>query len=79
MELIVCSGGKVVTPYNELLDLSDLGPARVTRASHVEPDASGNWFATIIGGPTLGPFAKRSEAITAEVEWLQERLPQLSR
>ena len=72
MEVVVSVGGKVVTVYNELLDLSDLGPARVTRASHVEPDDRGNWFAAIVDGPTLGPFERRSAAIDAEVQWLTE-------
>jgi hypothetical protein len=28
------------------------------------------WRVTIINGPTFGPFAKRTDAIDAEVSWL---------
>ena len=45
-------------------------------ASHVEPDASGRWFAQIIDGPVLGPFEQRSEAIAAELAWLTVALRQ---
>jgi hypothetical protein len=45
-----------------------------TRASHVEPDDRGRWLADLspIGGPVLGPFDRRSEALEAEVTWLEE-------
>lgn len=70
MELVIGPSGEITTIYNEVLNLAALGAQRIERASHVEPDASGRWFAQIIGGPTLGPFDRRSEAIVAEVEWL---------
>jgi hypothetical protein len=72
MELVIRPGGAVTAIYDELLDLSCLGPASITRASHVEPDAAGQWSAQILNGPTLGPFGKRSDAIAAEVAWLTE-------
>ncbi|EMB17938.1 hypothetical protein RE6C_01332 [Rhodopirellula europaea 6C] len=33
---------------------------------------NGQWTADLspVGGPVLGPFALRSEAIEAEIEWL---------
>jgi hypothetical protein len=48
----------------------------IQRASHVEPDASGAWWADLnpVNGPRLGPFAYRSEALTAEAEWLHQLL-----
>lgn len=72
MDLIVHPAGDVTTLYSELLDLSALGAMNIARASHVEPDASGQWFADIVNGPKLGPFARRSEALAAEVAWLME-------
>lgn len=53
------------------------GPV-VTRASHVEPSASG-WTADLspVNGPTLGPFTTRAEALAAEVDWLGRNLAQL--
>lgn len=32
------------------------------------------WRARIFGGPTLGPFKDRAEAIRAEVVWLEENI-----
>lgn len=72
MDLVIHPDGAVTTLYSELLDLSALGALNIARASHVEPDADGLWFAAIIDGPTLGPFARRSEALAAEAAWLTE-------
>jgi hypothetical protein len=76
MELVISPSGEVTTIYNEVLNLAALGPQRIKRASHVEPDASGRWFAQIIDGPVLGPFDRRSDAITAEIAWLTDALRQ---
>ena len=72
MELVVAQGGRLTAIYDEALDLRSLGPQRIVRASHVEPDADGRWFAAIVGGPTLGPFERRSLALAAEIAWLTE-------
>ena len=72
MDLVVRPDGDVTTLYSEQLDLSALGVVIISRASHVEPDESGQWFAEIIDGPKLGPFSRRSEALAAEVAWLTE-------
>ena len=72
MDLVVRPNGEVTTLYTELFDLSALGAMQIVRASHVEPDESGRWFAHIIDGPKLGPFARRSDALAAEVAWLTE-------
>ena len=76
MELIVEPGGAVRAIYDEALDLSALGAVSIRRASHVEPDAAGRWWADLspVGGPTLGPFRRRSLAIEAELTWLGENL-----
>jgi hypothetical protein len=61
---------------DELAELLELGPATVTRASHVEPTADGQWTADLspIGGPVLGPFRLRREALAAEMKWLSARV-----
>ena len=70
MVVVIDSTGTITTLYSELFDLAALGQQRIARASYVEPDADGNWFAAIIDGPTLGPFSRRSDALAAEVAWL---------
>ena len=74
MQLIIDATGAVRCIYDETIDLGTLGHAHIRRASHVEPDASGQWFADMspVGGPTLGPFPTRSEALAAERRWLEE-------
>ena len=49
-----------------------LGTVNIRRASHVEPTTEGRWTADLspVGGPMLGPFALRSEALDAEQQWL---------
>lgn len=76
MELVISPSGKITTIYSEVLNLAALGAQRIERASHVEPDASGRWFAQIIDGPVFGPFERRSEAIAAELAWLTVALRQ---
>lgn len=51
---------------------SEVGPLNIKRASHVEPTASGLWWADMspVGGPQLGPFKMRAAALCAEREWL---------
>jgi hypothetical protein len=73
MDLVVDPCGRVRAVYAEDLDLSRLGRLSIDRASHVEPDASGRWHAdlSLVGGPVLGPFARRSEALAAEAAWLE--------
>ena len=45
----------------------------IRRASHVEPDEEGLWWADLapMNGPTLGPFGRRSAVLAAEREWLE--------
>ena len=72
MDLFINPHGVITAIYAETIDLRILGKPTIHRASHVEPDESGHWFAQIVNGPTLGPFAKRSEALAAEINWLTE-------
>ena len=76
---VVRPNGRVCCLYTERLELGRLGRLRIGRASQVEPDARGRWFATLRHGPRLGPFRRRSQALEAEVRWLQEHLPELAR
>lgn len=68
--------GKLIRLYDERLDLQELGRASIRRASHVEPDDTGQWTADMsrMGGPVLGPFPQRSEALRKEVDWLSENI-----
>jgi hypothetical protein len=70
MQLVISPDGTARCLYSETLDLSNLGMLTISRASHVEPDESGRWFASIIDGPVLGPFVRRSDALQAESDWL---------
>lgn len=74
MQLIIGLGGQVRTLYDEAIDLTTLGPTVIVRASHVEPDEQGNWWADLkpVRGPRLGPFCFRSEALQAERTWLED-------
>jgi len=76
MELVIDAGGSVRCIYDEALDLREIGTMKITRASHVEPDAEGYWWADMgpSGGPVLGPFGSRSEALAAERGWLVRRM-----
>ena len=73
MQLRVDPGGGVHCLYAETIDLHALGAATIRRASRVDPDVEGKWWAELspVGGPTLGPFARRSEALDAERGWLE--------
>ena len=80
MELVIRPCGNVACIYGEMIDLTAIGSVRVTRASHVEPDRHGQWWADLspVSGPRLGPFDKRSHALTAESDWLAEHLPSVA-
>lgn len=75
IELVVSPNGTTRSIYDERLDLKNVGRISIARASHVEPSPSGRWLADLspVDGPsTLGSFDKRSEALAAEVAWLQK-------
>ena len=73
MELLVDSSGQIRCVYSEQLELTKLGVVRISRASYVEPDYRGGWTADLspLGGPVLGSFPVRSQALAAEVKWLE--------
>jgi hypothetical protein len=76
MELVVGADGVARCIYDEGIDLREIGRLTITRASHVEPDAAGFWWADMgpSGGPVLGPYGSRSEALGAERGWLLARV-----
>ncbi|MHA2642868.1 MAG: hypothetical protein V2G41_09495 [bacterium JZ-2024 1] len=51
------------------------GECLISRASYVEP-FDGGWVADLspVGGPILGPFRLRREALDAERAWLDDYL-----
>lgn len=73
MQLIIDPLGTVRCLYDERIDLTALGSLSISRASHVEPTADGQWTADLgpVGGPALGPFARRAAALAAETAWLE--------
>lgn len=77
MELVVGCDGGVKCIYGEELDLREIGRLQITRASHVEPDLEGNWWADMgpVEGPVLGPYRSRTEALGAERGWLWKEGP----
>ena len=73
MMITFSENGAAKAIYTEEIDLSVLGKVHHTRASHVEPNEKGEWIADLspAGGPKLGPFKLRSEAIKEEIKWLE--------
>jgi hypothetical protein len=73
MHLRIDPDGTVRCIYDEAIDLSSLGTPAIRRASHVEPDEHGSWWADLsaVNGPRLGPFPARTPALAAEHAWLE--------
>jgi flagellin-like protein len=78
IKIIIGKNGVIRFIYSDpLLFLLKEGRATIQRASHVEPGLNG-WQAdlSLVGGPKLGPYQLRQEALDAEVQWLlQHRIP----
>lgn len=83
--LAVHPDGAAAAIYDDKLlpVLAGLGRTTIRRASHVEPVAidglTVGWQADLapVGGPVLGPFVSRREALEAEQGWLREHIPHL--
>jgi hypothetical protein len=73
MILAIEPDGTIRCLYSETIDLAELGTLTIRRASHVEPDAGGRWWADLapVGGPRFGPFERRSQALESERMWLE--------
>ena len=67
------SDGTMRCVYGEAIKLQSLGSLDIQRASHVEPNPDGTWFADLspVGGPQLENFPDRSTALKAERDWLE--------
>ena len=72
MQLFIDPAGRTKCLYGEAIPLGELGQLTIHRASHVEPDDVGRWWADLSPseGPRLGPFETRSAALVAEEDWL---------
>lgn len=73
MELLITQEGTIRCLYDETLPLTELGQLKIQRGSHVEPTPQGEWTADLspVGGPLLGPFCIRTDALRAETGWLR--------
>ena len=73
MQLVISHDGILRCIYGEAIDLHALGKPDIRRASHVEPDRHGQWTADLapVGGPVMGPFPRRTDALAAESQWLE--------
>lgn len=81
MELVIAVDGVTWWIEDEALDLRERGTLQITRASHVERDAEGNWWADM--WPSCGtmqrPFSSRPEALEAERSWMMRGSSQRQR
>jgi hypothetical protein len=77
LELIIGPDGRLRCLFDEFIDLAALGRVSIRRGSHVEPTEDGRWTADLspVGGPVLGPFAGRSQALAAEAEYMASVRP----
>ncbi len=73
MQLVVEPGGVLRCIDSEEIDLHALGHPVLRRTSHVEPTDDGQWTADLspVGGPVLRSFSNRSQALVAELRWLE--------
>jgi hypothetical protein len=72
MLLAIRPNGEIQFIYSDALEpLLHEGEFRVERASRVEPAEGGGWTATMNDGTVLGPYKLRSEALAAEVRFLE--------
>jgi hypothetical protein len=73
MQIVINPDGQVRCLYEETINLTALGIPEISRASHVEPDAHGQWWADLgpVQGPVFGPYSLRSDALQAERTWLE--------
>ena len=74
LELSISPDGAIRFVYDDAARfLLDQGEATVRRASDVEPQGT-EWVADLarVGGPRIGPFKRRADALKAETNWIEE-------
>jgi len=74
---LVIRKGRLCFVYDDRLkSFAGLGSTKVARVSHVEPTSDLGWTADLspVGGPCLGPFKTREEALNAEKHWLDANM-----
>jgi hypothetical protein len=73
MQILIARDGSMRCLYSDALPLHAFGTLNIARASCVEPDVQGQWFADLapVQGPVLGPFTQRCGALQAEQQWLE--------
>ena len=78
LRLLIDARGEIFFLHDDaLLPVMQEGQTRTVRASHVEPGPDGRqWFADLSpqNGPNLGPFPTRTEALAAEVAWIEKHV-----
>lgn len=78
--MTVGTNGMVRAVYTDAVPFRALGKAlgalEIRRGSHVEPTGDGRWTADLgpSGGPVLGPFDRRADALAEELSWLDRHL-----
>jgi len=75
--IAIGADGVATMVYDDLhAEFMKQGGVSVCRASHVEPVPYGRWTADMspVGGPLLGPFDLRADALRAEIQYLKQLL-----
>jgi hypothetical protein len=75
--LIIRADGTAEWIYRDDLAqlMETMGECKIERASNVEPARGGGWEARMTdNGFVLGPFPLRSQALAAEVAYIEQRL-----
>ena len=67
------AGGMQFIHSDDLEPLLCLGDVSIQRVSNVEWDGErGGWCAAMVGGPVLGPYRLRGNALASELDWLRK-------
>lgn len=85
MKIKINPDGTAFLLYTEDIPIEELGKTNhIKRLFHVEPTPDNEWIATVdlssafhpgaLACVVLGPFEKRSDALAAEVEWIEENI-----
>lgn len=79
MKIKINPDGTINLLYTEDICVEELGKVdSIKRLFHVEPTQDNKWTATVNRDTSecvmLGPFDKRSEALEAEVTWIEDNI-----